>query len=176
MRRTLLSALVAAGALAVFAPGALADTNVVTGTTTGSLSVSVGTPTTVLSNLTAGATATNATPAAMTILATAGWTLTVRDANFGTSTSPGHLFAATPGTGSCSGSEDSLASPLAFTGSAAVGSTVSGSSGTVGSSVATVATGTGSQVANVAYSQTIGNTEQLRTGCVYTLTNEYQVS
>jgi hypothetical protein len=177
-KRLPLVALAVAGALAVSAPAAMADTNIVTGTTVGSLSLSVTTPTTALNNLTAGSTATNLTPAAMTILSTGTWNLTVRDANFGTSASPGHLLATTPGTGTCSGSTDALASPLAFTASAATGSTITGSSGSLpsGSTGAAVASGTGSQIANIAYSQSVGTTEQLRTGCIYSVTAEYQVS
>jgi hypothetical protein len=178
MRRTVLLSVLVVAALAVFAPSAMADNNVVTGTTVGSLSLTVTTPTTVMTNLTPGATATNAVPAAMAIVATDAWSITVRDFNNATSSSPGHLVATTPGVGTCSGSTNALANALSFTASAAGGSTLTGQSGTVpsGSSGAAVASGSGSQVANIAYSQSVGSTEQLRTGCIYSMTAEYQVS
>lgn len=180
MRSLKIAIATATVALMLPAGSALAADDTVSGTTVDSLSVGVTTASSALESFAPGQTAANATPAALAVVATDSWSMTVRDKAYATSASPGKLRAATPGTLLCEGSADNLAQPLGFSAAAAPLSTLAtAETGALpiaaDGTTAAVATGTGSQTVQVTYSQQIGSTEQLRTGCAYSVTAEYTV-
>jgi hypothetical protein len=174
-RRTITAALATAAALAAFAGPASAATTgsqVVAGTTLGTLALGVpATPAVLDTNFNPGFTATNATPAALLVTSTGAWTLTVDDA-----ANNGHLKAAALG---CATSEAQTSHQLAV-------QTAGGTSATNVASPVTVAApvaGLGAQVANgtlanaltASYSLLIDPIEQMQTGCAYTTTVNWTV-
>lgn len=154
-------------ALGAFAGPAMAATELVSGTTLGTLSLT-GTSATFLTNFTPGGTATaNGLLTATNTAASS--TLTVGDAGTGV----GRMIAA--GTG-CTGSDATLTNSLTtnVTGS---GITSSGATAIpVSTSPATVATAAAPMAAKLlttGYSQAIPAAQVMLTGCVYTLTATY---
>lgn len=181
LRSLFVAGSVAAGlALAPAAQAATTGTAIVTGTTGAALALNVGVgASSTLADLTPGATSTNSSLLGVPVVSTGSWVLKVLDGNQGTSAAPGHLVAATPGVGACVGSTNSLAAPLKVTTSAAPLSSLTQTYSNIDipatATAATIAEGTGIQTANVAYSQAVGASEQLRSGCAYTITAEYSV-
>jgi hypothetical protein len=162
-------------ALAAFTGSASAATSgsqLVTGTTLGTLALGVpATPAVLDHGFTPGSTATNTTPAALLVTATGNWTLTVDD-----SANNGHLVAAALG---CTGSEASTAHQLQVQTAGGTSATNSASPVTVAAPVggvgATAATGSLANALTASYSLLIDPVEQMLTGCVYSTTVNWTV-
>jgi len=127
-------------------------------------------PLVALTNFAPGHTATGTGALTATTLLQPSWTLQAQDTGSGA----GHMVAASTG---CAGSDATLANPLQVKVTSGLGSV--NSPGTISLSAAnqTVASAS-SQILNAdtlttAYSQVIPANEQMRTGCVYSITVTY---
>jgi hypothetical protein len=168
-----LAAVAACAALAGSASAATTSgSQIVTGTTLGSLALGVPATPAVLDNgFTPGSTATNTAPAALLVTATGNWTLTVDDA-----ANNGHLVAAAAG---CSGSEASTAHQLKVQTAGGTSASNSASPVTIAAPVsgvgATAATGNLANALTASYSLLIDPVEQMLAGCVYSTTVNWTV-
>jgi hypothetical protein len=169
-RKKLLPVAAAVGALAV-APGAAQaqTTDEVAGTTVGSLSLSVTTPATAMLNFTPGQTATAS--GAVMVTSTGPWYLKVADGGAATAGRMKRQHVAV----TCETGTNELASALRVTGTPTLGGTSLGVVN-IGATATNIASGTLSDVVTTSYSQPIGATEKLTTGCVYKLTATYTVT
>jgi hypothetical protein len=166
---SLLAALLALVPVTSSAQAATA-TQQVSGTSLGLLAIAVALPATFTTGFQPGSTAT--TTGLITVTDTSpSWSLSVQDAATGT---PGHMVAA--GTG-CSGSASSLANPLSVNVTSLLGGVTSNGATSISGTAQTVASATNQLLAanvfTANYSQTIGASEALRSGCVYSLTGTY---
>jgi hypothetical protein len=173
------AAVTAVAGVAVFAaPAGAANTagQLVTGTVTGTLTLTAGTPSAFTSFTQGGSYASNTAVGALTAVDTSPtWALSVQDNG-----NDGHLQATG---GACSGSATELGNPLKVTVTNPLGAvhsdglvTVPGKSPASAVEVANDGTGTLLNTASAfvtTYGQQIDNTESLLTGCVYTLTATY---
>jgi hypothetical protein len=159
-------------ALAAFSSPALAVSTGenVTGTTTGSLSLTAGTGAVFATNFTPGGTA-NQTGALTATDTSASWTLQVQDT---AATNAGKMKAAVTG---CTGSDAALANSLTVNVTSPLGGVTSAGVKTVSGTVTTVASATSqllaANVLTTNYSQVIPSTEVMLAGCVYSLTSTY---
>lgn len=182
------TALVTTGALAVFAGPALAACSTTTstgcqsvsGTTLGSLSLTVGNPATFGTTFAPGVSNDASTGGTLSVTDTSpSWHLSVQDQGTGA----GALVADTTlsPVGACTGSETQLGSQVNVTVTPALanplGSFSSAGSVQVSGTPATVASATSQLLANdtldTAYSQSIGSGEVLKAGCIYDMTATY---
>jgi len=170
--QTFLLSLLAVAA-AMFSAGtsfAATSTQVVTGTTLGTLAIAAGPAATFTTGFQAGSTAT--TSGVVTLTDTnPSWNLSVNDAATG---APGHMAAAALG---CGGSESSLQNPLSVTVTSLLGGVSSAGAVSISGSPQTVASATNQLLAaslfTANYSQTVNSSEVLLAGCVYSLTATY---
>lgn len=174
----LLSAGLAVVALLGVVPAAQAATTgdqLVSGTTTGILGLTVSTPVTLGTSVGSNSFTPSGTPTGVGtvgVVATGAWNLSVQD-TASASTNKGHLKAAAAG---CSGSTPYLTNPLSFSLAPALGSNT-GYSGTLSGGSAPAASGSLSDTnMTVSYSQPIPSSELLLLGCAYSVTATYTVS
>jgi hypothetical protein len=165
----LLLALLSLGTTASYAEAATA-TQQVSGTSLGVLAIAAAVPATFTTGFQPGSTAT--TTGLITVTDTSpSWSLAVQDNATGT---PGHMVAAASG---CSGSESSLTNPLSVDVTSLLGGVTSTGATSISGTSQTVASATNQLLAanvfTANYSQTIGASEVLHTGCVYSLTATY---
>jgi hypothetical protein len=168
-----LAAVASCAALAGSASAATSGSQVVTGTTLGSLALGVpATPAVLDSGFTPGSTASNTAPAALVVTSTSNWTLTVAD-----STNNGHLVST--GGPTCTGSEASTAHQLKVQTTGGTSATNSASPVTIAAPVggvgATAATGNLANALTASYSLLIDPVEQMLAGCVYSTTVNWTV-
>lgn len=178
--------LIVAGAVLAIAPSsasALDTGQIVSGTTLGTLAISVDTPAVFTSNFNPdnvsvatpnGATATGAVIATSTNPA---WTLTANDQG---ATTPGRMDAAALG---CSSSDSSLTDALKVQVAASVlGShsagvkTLSGTAQTVASATALLPLPLAADVLTTTYTQSIPAIQHMETGCVYSATTTFTLA
>ena len=168
--RSLAVAGVAAAGLAA-APAAMAQTSVVTGVGSSSLSLSV--PATVVSAgfLAPGGTTSFTSSAVAVVAPTGAWALKVGGTDNGS-------LKRTLTDGVCAGSTDILAAPLRFTSDAVSGSDVTSSTAVPATaSPVTVSSGTALlDTVTVSYTQAVGAAEAISAGCNYANTLTYTVA
>lgn len=169
----LAACVVATAAVAVFAAPAGAATEVVSGTTTGTLALANGTGATFLTNFTPGGTATASGSLTATDTSPS-WTLSVKDA---AATNAGHMAAAASG---CTGSDASLTNALQTHVTSALGGVTSAGPVSISGTNQTVASATAQALAasvlTTAYTQVIPSTQVMVTGCAYSLTATYTLA
>lgn len=167
--KKLLTALTAAGALAIAPASALAATETVTGTTTDSLSVGVSTAAAAMTNFTAGNTAT--TTGVLAVTATGNWYLKVLDSS---TTTPGKMDKLVDTTCLSTDGDASLTNALSISADALAGTDAGAKS--LSGTATTLANGSLSDTVNLSYSQVIPVTQKMKTGCIYSVTATYSVS
>jgi hypothetical protein len=144
-------------------------TEVVTGTTLGTLAL-VGTPVAFTTGFAPGQTASS-TGALEAIDTSPSFTLSVSDAATG---SPGHMVAAGVG---CTGSEAHLHNPLSVSATTAAGGVTSAGAVSISGALQTVASATaaapGLTSFTTHFSQVLTAGEAMLTGCVYSLTSTF---
>lgn len=149
---------------------ATTTTQLVSGSAVGSIALAVGAPAPFVGGFQAGSTAT--TTGILTVTDTSPhWTLSVEDAATG---DPGHLVAGSSG---CAGSEANLQNPLSVSVTSLLGGVTSAGAVSISGAPHTVASATNQLLAanvfTTNYSQTIGSSEVLLSGCAYSLTATY---
>ena len=168
----LITALLTVAALGLFAAPAFAITSgeAVSGTTQASLSLAAGTGAAFTTGFQPGQTA-SASGALTATDTSPGWTLQVQDLGTG----GGKMVAATGTT--CTGSDATLADPLAVTVTSPLAGVTSAGQKSISATNVAVASATAqllsSSVLTTHYQQIIPASEVMLTGCVYSLTATY---
>jgi hypothetical protein len=162
--------LITALAILPKAASAASTTQVVSGTSLGTLAIASTAATAFTTGFQAGSTAT--TTGALIVTDTSpNWSVTVEDTATG---APGHMVAGITG---CSGGEAALQNPLSVSVTSPLGGVTSAGAVSISGAPQTVASATNQLLAasifTTNYSQTIGSGEILRVGCVYSLTATY---